>query len=56
VLHKCGESVKLASKNLSMAHGSLSEWIARRKLPEMSAMPMEEEDEDEGSDEVRGEF
>jgi hypothetical protein len=46
VLHACGESVKSAAKVLGMAHGSLSDWLARRALPGRSPMPATDEDEE----------
>lgn len=45
-LHACGESVTLAAKLLSMSHGSLSDWLARRTLPGRSQMPALDEDEE----------
>lgn len=47
-LHACRESVTNASKLLSMAHGSLSDWRARRTLP-MPQSPYDEDDD--GADE-----
>jgi hypothetical protein len=44
-LHLCDESVTRAAKLLSMSHGSLSDWLARRTLPGKASMP-DEEDED----------
>jgi hypothetical protein len=44
-LHVCDESVTRAAKLLSVSHGSLSDWLARRSLPGKSAMP-EDEDAD----------
>jgi hypothetical protein len=44
-LHACDESVTLAAKLLSMSHGSLSDWFARRALPRGS--PMQGMDEGE---------
>jgi hypothetical protein len=46
VLHACDESVKTAAKVLEMAHGSLSDWLARRTLPESSPLPSIHEDEE----------
>ena len=45
-LHLCDESVTRAAKLLSMAHGSLSDWLARRSLPGKAGMTDEEEDGD----------
>lgn len=45
-LHACDESVTLAAKLLSMSHGSLSDWFARRALPGRSQMPAMNEDEE----------
>jgi hypothetical protein len=45
-LHLCDESVMRAAKLLSMAHGSLSDWLARRSLPGKAGMTDEEEDGD----------
>jgi hypothetical protein len=45
-LHLCDESVTRAAKLLSMAHGSLSDWLARRSLPGKAGMTEEEEDGD----------
>lgn len=45
-LHLCDESVTRAAKLLSMAHGSLSDWLARRSLPGKAGMMDEEEDGD----------
>jgi hypothetical protein len=45
-LHACDESVTLAAKQLSMSHGSLSDWLARRTLPGRSQMPPTDEDEE----------
>ena len=45
-LHFCDESVTRAAKLLSMAHGSLSDWLARRSLPGKTGMTDEEEDGD----------
>jgi hypothetical protein len=47
-LHVCGESITQASKLLSMSHGSLSDWLARRSLPGKPAMP---DDDDDGTEE-----
>jgi hypothetical protein len=44
-LHACDESVTSASKLLSMSHGSLSDWLARRELPGKSPMPYDEDDD-----------
>jgi hypothetical protein len=44
VLHACDESVKSAAKVLEMAHGSLSDWLARRALPGSSPMPSLDEE------------
>lgn len=44
-LHVCDESVTRAARLLSMAHGSLSDWLARRSLPGKAAMPDDDEDE-----------
>lgn len=46
-LHACGESVTHASKLLSMSHGSLSDWFARRTLPGRSQMPVHDDDDDD---------
>jgi hypothetical protein len=53
VLHKCGESVKLASRQLSMSHAALSDWVARRNLPQMEEDEEEEEEDADEGDEVR---
>jgi hypothetical protein len=45
-LHLCDESVTRAAKLLSMAHGSLSDWLARRSLPGKAGMTDEEQEED----------
>lgn len=45
-LHLCDESVTRAAKLLSMAHGSLSDWLARRALPGEAGMTDEDEDGD----------
>jgi hypothetical protein len=39
VLHACNESVKNASKVLAKSHGTLSDWYARRALPEEAEKP-----------------
>jgi FHA domain-containing protein len=44
-LHLCDESVTQAAKLLSVSHGSLSDWLARRSLPGKVTMPDEEEEE-----------
>jgi hypothetical protein len=44
-LHACGENVTPAAKLLSMSHGSLSEWVARRALPDPQMQGMDEGDE-----------
>ena len=44
-LHASEESVTLAAKLLSMSHGSLSDWFARRALPGRSQMPAMDEEE-----------
>lgn len=44
-LHSCQESITQASKLLSMAHGSLSEWAGRRALLERSQIPDGEDTE-----------
>jgi hypothetical protein len=44
-LHLCDESVTKAAKLLSMSHGSLSDWLARRSLPGKTAMPDDDENE-----------
>lgn len=40
------ESVTLAAKLLSMSHGSLSDWLARRTLPRSSQTAASDDDED----------
>jgi hypothetical protein len=45
-LHACDESVTLAAKLLSIAHGSLSAWLARRALPGDSHIRLMDEDEE----------
>ena len=45
-LHLCDESVTRAAKLLSVSHGSLSDWLARRSIPGASPAPMDD-DEDE---------
>jgi hypothetical protein len=45
-LHACDESVTLAAKLLSMSHGSLSDWLARRTLPGGSRMQGMDEGEE----------
>jgi len=45
-LHLCDESVTRAAKLLSMAHGSLSDWLARRSLPGKAGMTDDEQEED----------
>jgi hypothetical protein len=47
-LHVCDESVTRAAKLLSVTHGSLSDWLARRSLPGKATMPDEEQEEDGG--------
>jgi hypothetical protein len=47
-LHACDESVTRAAKLLSVTHGSLSDWLARRSLPGKATMPDEEQEEDGG--------
>jgi hypothetical protein len=47
-LHACDESVTRAAKLLSVTHGSLSDWLARRSLPGKATMPDEEQEEDAG--------
>jgi hypothetical protein len=44
-LHVCDESVTRAAKLLSVTHGSLSDWLARRSLPEKTDIPDEEDEE-----------
>ncbi|MGH7633889.1 MAG: hypothetical protein ACRENC_09185, partial [Gemmatimonadaceae bacterium] len=45
-LHLCDESVTRTAKLLSMAHASLSDWLARRSLPGKAGMTDEEQEED----------
>ena len=45
-LHLRDERVTRAAKLLLMAHGSLSDWLARRSLPGNTRMTAEEEDGD----------
>jgi len=52
VLHKCGESIKLASRYLSMSHAALSDWLARRQLPQMEDVEDEEDDDGVRSDDL----
>lgn len=42
-LHRCEDSVTRAAKLLSVSHGSLSDWLARRSLPGKIHMPDEED-------------
>jgi hypothetical protein len=44
-LHACDESIVQAAKLLSISHGSLSIWVARRSLP---SKPMQDDDDDDG--------
>jgi hypothetical protein len=44
-LHACDESVTLAAKLLSVSHGSLSAWLARRALPGSHIRLMDEDEE-----------
>jgi len=44
-LHVCDESVTRAAKLLSVTHGSLSDWLARRSLPGKTEMQGEEDEE-----------
>lgn len=43
-LHACDGSVTQASKLLGLAHGSLSDWLARRTLPGRPSTSYEEDD------------
>lgn len=45
-LHLCDESISRAAKLLSVTHGALSDWLARRSLPSNAGMAYEEQDED----------
>jgi hypothetical protein len=44
-LNLCDEGVTRAAKLLSMSHGSLSDWLARRTLPGQTPMPDEYDEE-----------
>jgi len=45
VCTSCSRSTR-ATKLLSMAHGSLSDWLARRSLPGKAGMTDDEQEED----------
>jgi hypothetical protein len=47
-LHACGGSVTQAAKLLGIAHGSLSDWLARRTLPGRPSMACEDDDDGSG--------
>lgn len=46
-LHACDESIVSAAKLLSISHGSLSIWMARRSLP---SKPMQDDNDGDGDD------
>lgn len=49
-LHACDGSVTQAAKLLGIAHGSLSDWLARRTLPGRPSMACEGDDDSENEE------